>query len=437
VTSGRGARLDFAAARERVRAAVPRRATGRVVEVTGLVLRAVVPGARIGELVRLGPDLDGEIVGFRDEEAVVMPLGELGGVGPDTEVEPLHQLPSVPCGEALLGHVLDGLGRIVDTTEPRGLQPWPLHRSAPDPLSRPRITRRLALGVRALDLFTTVGEGQRIGLFAGSGVGKSTLMGQIARHSDAEVTVIGLVGERGREVRDFLEGSLGPEGRRRSVVVAATSDAPSLVRLRAAFVATAVAEYFREQGARVLLMMDSVTRVARAQREVGLAAGEPPARQGYPPSVFALLPRLLERSGTSEKGSITALYTVLVAGGDMEEPIADEVRGILDGHVILSREIGARGHWPAVDVIASLSRVMDELVDDEHRKAAHKLRSLLAAYEQKRDLILLGAYQRGSDAMIDEAIARMPKILAVLKQARTEHVPFAESRRTLLQAAGA
>jgi type III secretion protein N (ATPase) len=285
--------------------------------------------------------------------------------------------------------------------------------------------------VRALDGLLTVGEGQRIGLFAGSGVGKSTLMGQIARQTEADVSVIALVGERGREVVDFLEESLGPAGRARSVVVCATSDAPSLVRLKAAFVATAVAEYVREQGRRVLFMLDSVTRVARAQREVGLAAGEPPARQGYPPSVFALLPRLLERTGTSARGSITALYTVLVAGGDMEEPIADEVRGILDGHVILSRDIAARNQWPAVDVLPSLSRLMNAVADPEHRAAAQRLRELLAAYERQRDLILLGAYQHGADPLTDRAIAAMDAIQAFLRQRTDERAPFDETRARL------
>jgi len=282
-----------------------------------------------------------------------------------------------------------------------------------------------------LDALLTVGEGQRVGIFAGSGVGKSTLMGQIARQTEADVNVIALVGERGREVVDFLEESLGPTGRARSVVVCATSDAPSLVRLKSTFVATAIAEWFRERGRRVLFMMDSLTRLARAQREVGLAAGEPPARQGYPPSVFALLPRLLERTGTNARGSITALYTVLVAGGDMEEPIADEVRGILDGHVILSRDIAARNQWPAVDVLPSLSRLMTAVADPEHRAAAARLRELLAAYERQRDLILLGAYQRGADPLTDRAIAAMDAITAFLRQRTDETAPFAETKARL------
>jgi type III secretion protein N (ATPase) len=294
------------------------------------------------------------------------------------------------------------------------------------------VDRALALGVRAIDGLLTVGEGQRIGLFAGAGVGKSTLMGQVARNTDADVNVICLVGERGREVNEFLEDALGPEGRARSVVVCATSDAPSLLRLKCAFVATAIAEWFRDRGQRVLFMMDSVTRFARAQREVGLAAGEPPARQGFPPSVFAMLPRLLERTGAGPRGSITALYTVLVAGSDMEEPIADEVRGILDGHVILSRDLGARNHWPAIDVLQSLSRVMAVVADPEHRRAAGRVRELLATYERQRDLIALGAYQKGSDPRTDEAIARMPAFDAFLRQGVHERTPFAETRQRLL-----
>jgi len=276
-----------------------------------------------------------------------------------------------------------------------------------------------------------VGEGQRVGLFAGSGVGKSTLLGQIARNTEADVNVICLCGERGREVRDFLEESLGAAGLARSVVVCATSDAPSLVRLKSAYVATAVAEWFRERGRRVLFLMDSVTRFARALREVGLAAGEPPARQGYPPSVFAALPRLLERTGNGATGSITAIYTVLVAGGDMDEPIADEVRGILDGHIVLTRLLAARGHWPAIDVLDSVSRVMSGIVDADHRRAAARLRELLAAYERQRDLILLGAYQRGSDPVTDEAIASIGAIEQFLCQRQGECPPLEETRARL------
>jgi ATP synthase in type III secretion protein N len=433
--------FDLGLALARLEGATPRRESGRVTEVTGLVIRASVPAARVGELLTVEADpasgrarLLAEVVGFRGDEVVLMPLGEPAGIGPDSLVTPTGRPLSIVASAGLLGRVLDGLGRPMDGGGPiADGQPWPVERPSPDPLTRRRVSRPLALGVRALDALLTAGEGQRLGLFAGSGVGKSTLMGQIARQTEAEVNVIALVGERGREVVDFLDESLGAAGRARSVVVCATSDAPSLVRLKAAFVATAIAEYFREQGRRVLFMLDSVTRVARAQREVGLAAGEPPARQGYPPSVFALLPRLLERTGNDARGSITALYTVLVAGGDMEEPIADEVRGILDGHVILSREIAARNQWPAVDVLPSLSRLMSAVADPQHRAAAARLRELLAAYDRQRDLILLGAYQRGTDPTTDEAVARMDAINAFLRQRTDEVAPFDETRARLLK----
>jgi type III secretion protein N (ATPase) len=414
----------------------PLRVVGRVTEVTGLVVRATVPGIHVGELVWIDGGsvrVQAEVVGFRGDEVVLMPLGAVTGIGPDALVSPTGHPLSVRVGQGLLGRVLDGLGQPIDGAGPvaGALIDWPVERAAPDPLTRRRIARPLALGVRAIDAFLTVGEGQRLGVFAGSGVGKSTLMGQIACNAAVDVNVICLVGERGREVADFLEGSLGATGRARSVVVCATSDAPSLVRLKSTFVATAIAEYFRDQGRRVLFMMDSLTRLARAQREVGLAAGEPPARQGYPPSVFALLPRLLERTGNSDRGSITALYTVLVAGGDMEEPIADEVRGILDGHIVLSRELAQRNHWPAIDVLPSLSRVMSAVADPEHQAAAGRVREILASYERQRDLILLGAYRPGSDARTDDAIARIDGITAFLRQSTAETAPFAETRRRL------
>jgi type III secretion protein N (ATPase) len=378
--------------------------------------------------------LQAEAVGFRGDEVVLMPLGTVAGIGPDAVASPSGRSLTIRVGEGLLGRVVNGLGEPMDGAGPLAgaTEEWPVDRPAPDPLLRPRIRRPLALGVRAIDAFLTVGEGQRVGVFAGSGVGKSLLLGQIARNSDAEVNVICLVGERGREVAEFLEDALGPEGRARSVVVCATSDAPSLVRLKSAFVATAIAEWFRDRGKRVLLMMDSLTRFARAQREVGLAAGEPPARHGFPPSVFALLPRLLERAGNAQGGSITALYTVLVAGGDMDEPIADEARGILDGHIVLSRAICERNHWPAIDVLASLSRVMEFVADKEHRQAAAHVREILATYEQNRDLIALGAYKSGSDPRIDRAIAKHEGITTFLRQGLHETAPPEETRKRLL-----
>ncbi len=416
---------------------------GRVQEVTGLVVRAVVPNASVGELVDIhrsdGSVMPAEAVGFKDELVVLMPLGGVEGIGPSDEVHSTGKPLSIACGYGLLGRVLDGLGRPIDGGPPLvgpGFEDWPIMREAPDPLERQRIVHPMSMGVRAIDGLLTVGVGQRVGLFAGSGVGKSTLMGQIARGSDAEIIVITLIGERGREVRDFLEEVLGDEGIKRAVVVCATSDAPSLVRLKAAFVGTAISEWFREQGKSVLLMMDSVTRFARAQREVGLAAGEPPARQGYPPSVFSMLPRLLERTGNSANGSITALYTVLVAGGDMEEPISDEVRGILDGHIILNRNLASRNHWPAIDVLPSLSRVMSSVTRREHVKAAGQFRETLATYEAKRDLISLGAYEYGTDEKVDFAIDLIEELEGLLKQGLDEYTTLEETIERMLDLFG-
>lgn len=401
---------------------------GRVTEVAGLVIKATVPGVRIGEMCYIETGFSKrivcEVVGFKDEAVMLMPLGDAQGIGPDCEVLPSGRQFSIKCGYGLLGRILDGLGRPIDDgpdlLHVGELEEWEVDRPAPNAMKRKRVTEPLAMGVRAIDGLLTVGLGQRIGLFAGSGVGKSTLMGQIARNTEAEIVVTCLVGERGREVRDFIEESLGEEGLKKSVLVVATSDQPSLVRLKCAFTATAIAEWFREQGKRVLFMMDSATRFARAQREIGLAIGEPPARQGYPPSVFAQIPRLMERTGNSKDGTITALYTVLVQAGDMDEPIADEVRGILDGHIILNRQLGARNHWPAIDVPVSLSRVMNGIVEANHTHAAGKLREVLATYEKQRDLILLGAYQYGSDPKTDYAIDKIEEVETFLKQSLSE-----------------
>jgi ATP synthase in type III secretion protein N len=432
-------RLDLDAALSVLDSMTAPRVAGRVTELIGLVLRATAPGARVGELVVVerarGEPVKAEVVGFHGEEVVLLPLGTAQGVGPDSVVRPTGRTFSIRCGSALLGRVINALGEPIDGGGPLGdsLESWPVERAAPDPLKRRRVTRPVSLGLRALDSVLTLGEGQRVGLFAGPGLGKSTLLGQIARNSDAEVIVIGLVGERGREVRDFLETQLDEESRRRAVCVCATSDAPPLLRLKSALSATAVAEYFRERGKRVLLLVDSLTRVARAQREVGLAAGEPPARQGYPPSVFALLPQLLERSGQSAEGSITAVYAVLTNADDADDPIADEVRAILDGHIVLSRELAARNHWPAIDVVRSLSRVMDDLVDAEHRQAAARVREVLATYERQRDLVLLGAYREGTDPATDDALARVGEVEAFLRQGRGERVAFADARRQLIE----
>jgi type III secretion protein N (ATPase) len=384
-----------------------------------------------------GGPLQAEVVGFHGEEVVLLPLGEAEGVGPDSVVRPSGRPFSIRCGPPLLGRVLDALGEPIDGGAPlgdRALTWWPVERAAPDPLRRARITRPLPLGVRAIDALCTLGEGQRIGLFAGPGLGKSMLLGQLARGaSDVDVIVIGLVGERGREVRDFLETQLDEESRQRTVCVVATSDAPPLLRLKSALSATAVAEYFRDQGKRVLLLLDSLTRVARAQREVGLAAGEPPTRQGYPPSVFALLPRLLERSGNAQSGSITAIYAVLTAADESDDPIAEEVRAILDGHIVLSRERAARNQWPAIDVVRSLSRVMDGLVAEPHRRAAGRVREALATYERQRDLVLLGAYQKGADPATDDALRRISAIEAFLRQGAQERVAYDASVRALIE----
>jgi type III secretion protein N (ATPase) len=421
--------VNIEALRAELAATPSLRAVGRVVAATGVLLRVALVGARVGDLVRIrrpGQDLSAEIVGFDAEYALALPLGELTGVGPDDPVEATGGRFEIGVGPELVGRVLDGLGRPLDGLPPPACaERAPVDRDPPPALARRPVREPFATGVRALDGLLTLGVGQRVGLFAGSGVGKSTLLGAVARGSRADVVVVALVGERGREVSEFLEQSLGPEGRRRAVVVVATSDAAPIERLRAAQVATTIAEYFRAQSKSVLLLVDSVTRVARAQREIGLAAGEPPARRGYPPSVFALLPRLLERSGQGERGAITAVYTVLVEGGDLDEPVADEVRGILDGHIVLERALAARGHYPAIDTLASLSRVMGQVTTSEHVGFARHVRSLLAAYEEKRDLVTLGAYVPGSDPRVDLALRALPDIERWLRQDAQEATPFA------------
>lgn len=402
---------------------------GRVTEVVGLLIRARVPGARVGELCLIhsphrARELRAEVVGFRGGEAILMPLGDIHDIGMGSEVISTGTSLRVRVGDKLLGRVLDGLGDPMDGKGPLDdFQERSVEARPPDPLRRRRVTQPLATGVRAIDGCLTVGEGQRVGIFAAAGVGKSTLLGMIARNTEAEINVIALIGERGREVRDFLEHDLGPEGLRRSVVVVATSNEPALVRLKAAYVATAIAEYFRDQGKRVILMMDSVTRFARALREVGLAAGEPPTRAGFPPSVFSELPRLLERTGNSDRGSITAFYTVLVEGDDMTEPIADETRSILDGHIILSRALAAAGHYPAIDINQSVSRVMSAIVTPQHAEAARRLREVLATYEAQKDLILIGAYKKGSDPRTDYALSKLDAVNAFLRQGTAEKAP--------------
>jgi flagellum-specific ATP synthase len=397
---------------------------GRVTQVVGLVIEANGPNARVGDLCIVETESESvpsEVVGFRGDRVLLMPLGELSGVRAGALVRGTGSCLRVPVGDELLGRTLDGLGRPIDgLVLPPARKTYPVLNSPPNAMRRRMIQRPLATGVRAIDGMLTLGEGQRMGIFAGSGVGKSTLLGMIARNCEADVNVIALVGERGREVREFIENDLGPEGLKRSIIICATSEQPALVRLKAAFTATAIAEYFRDQGKNVLLMMDSVTRFAMAQREVGLAIGEPPSTKGYTPSVFALLPRLMERAGNSDHGSITALYTVLVEGDDTNEPIADASRSILDGHIVLSRKLTSRGHYPPVDVLQSLSRVMPMVTDADHVEAAREVRELMAAYNDIEDLVSIGAYQKGTKPLADRALDKWDGINGFLRQDKAD-----------------
>lgn len=402
--------------------------TGRVTQVIGTIIKAVVPAVKIGEVCILrqpGEDFEmkAEVVGFARDAALLTPIGDMYGISATTEVTPTGRVHMVPVGEGLLGRVLDGLGQPIDVAEKGPLQAdrfYPVFAEAPDPMTRRIIKDPLPLGLRVMDTMLTCGEGQRMGIFAAAGGGKSTLLGMLVKGAAVDVTVVALIGERGREVREFIEHELGAEGSKRAVIVCATSDKSSMERAKAAYVATAIAEYFRDQGKKVLFLMDSVTRFARAQREIGLAAGEPPTRRGYPPSVFATLPKLMERVGMNDKGSITALYTVLVEGDDMTEPIADETRSILDGHIILSRALAASNHYPAIDVLASASRVQNNVIAPEHRAAAGRMRQLMAKYAEVELLVKIGEYKRGSDAVADEAIDKIDAIRTFLKQRTDE-----------------
>ncbi len=414
---------------------------GQVAGVVGLTVLCRGPAVSLGETCEIrtvfGRSVAAEVVGFREGQVLLMPVGEMDGISPGCEVVAQGGRPSVPVGWGILGRVVDGLGRPIDGHGPWGAETaLPVHNQPPPAMERRVITEVLETGVRAIDTLLTCGKGQRMGIFAGSGVGKSTLLGMIARYTSADVSVVALVGERGREVREFIERDLGPSGLARSVVVVATSDQPAVVRLRAAMVATSIAEFFRDQGKDVVLIMDSVTRLCMAQREIGLAVGEPPATRGYPPSVFALLPRLLERSGTSARGSITGFYAVLVEGDDMNEPVTDAVRGILDGHVTLSRELAAQNQYPAIDVLQSVSRVMPALVEENHRRAAGEFRSLLASMREARDLIDIGAYQPGSNPQIDRARSLIDGLTAFLKQGVDDRSAFGESAQGLRQVVG-
>lgn len=419
----------------------PYRISGRVIQVVGLTIEAAGLDCEIGEVCQIhtttGKQLLAEVVGFRAQQVLLMPLGEMQGIQPGSPIYPLGTCFEIPVGRSLLGRVLDGLGSPIDGLENlTDLERVPTYNAPPHPLNRQPIRKPLTTGVRAIDGLLTVGKGQRIGIFAGSGVGKSTLMGAIARSSLADVSVIALIGERGREVREFIEHDLGPEGLRRSVVVVSTSDQPALVRLKAAWAATTIAEYFRDQGLDVAFLMDSVTRFAMAQREVGLAIGEPPASKGYTPSVFALLPRLLERTGSGESGSITGFYTVLVEGDDFNEPVCDAVRSILDGHIVLSRQLAARNHYPAIDVLHSVSRVMPAVTSPEHRAWAAHFRKLMATYEKARDLVNIGAYVAGSDRDIDEALARLNPMMNFLQQGSEKFSDLQDTLGLLAKAAG-
>lgn len=412
--------------------------SGRVAQVVGLVIEALGPEMAVGDLCTIvdedtrTPPVDAEVVGFRDKRVLLMPLGVLEGINPGSRILARGRALHVRAGDQLLGRVLSGLGQPIDGRGPiDGGQPYPIYRQPPGPLERRRITQVMSTGIKAIDGLLTCGLGQRLGIFSGSGIGKSTLLGMIARNTSADVNVIGLIGERGREVKDFLEKDLGEEGLRRSVVVAVTSDQPALLRLHGAFMATAIAEYFREMGHDVLLMMDSITRVAMSQREIGLAVGEPPTTKGYPPSVFMLLPKLLERAGTSPAGSITGIYTIFVEADDFNEPISDAARSTLDGHIALSRRLAARNHYPAVDLLDSVSRLMVDVVPEKQVLFSHMARDVLATYQEAQDLINIGAYVKGSNPRIDYARSKIDEINSFLKQKIEEKALFEESAAAL------
>ena len=409
---------------------------GKVAKVVGLTVESIGPAAKLNDLCHIITQdkdqvINAEVVGFRDDRVLLMPYDQTVGVGLGSRVENTGAPLKVMVGDELLGKVLDGLGNPIDGSEIHCSCGYSVQAQPPDPLTRELIDTVLPLGVQAVDGLITVGKGQRIGIFAGSGVGKSTLMGMFARNTKADINVIALIGERGREVREFIERDLGPEGMKRSVVVVATSDKPALIRKKAAMTATAVAEYFRDQGRDVLLMMDSLTRFSMAQREIGLASGEPPVSRGYPPSVYGEMPQLLERAGRSDKGSITGLYTVLVDGDDFNEPIADTARSILDGHIVLDRKIAQKNHYPAIDVLQSISRVMSSIVDPQHKKAAGQLKNVLATYAEAEDLVNIGAYKAGSNPSIDYALSKIDAVNEFLQQDVYEKLSFEESIQRL------
>lgn len=410
---------------------------GRITEVVGMLIKAVIPQVKMGEMCLIKREkepLAAEVVGFTKDEVILSPLGDMQGIGPSSEVIPLRMPMHIKVGPQLLGRVLNALGQPLDEEEKGPLEleeRYPVFNSPPDPLKRKLIDKPIPVGVRCIDGTLTCGQGQRIGIFAAAGVGKSTLLGMIARNAEADVNVISLIGERGREVREFLINDLGEEGMKRSVIIVSTSDQAAQARINAAYVGTAIAEYFRDQGKSVILMMDSVTRFARALREIGLAAGEPPARSGFTPSVFAILPRLLERSGNSDKGSITAFYTILVAGDDMNEPVADEVRSILDGHIVLSQDLARQYHYPAIDVLASVSRILPQITNKDHMELVGKIREVLANYKKNELLIRIGEYKPGSDKNADFALKYIDKVNRFLKQGVEDRCSFDETIRQL------
>ncbi|MDD3593697.1 MAG: flagellar protein export ATPase FliI [Candidatus Gastranaerophilales bacterium] len=414
---------------------------GKVIQVIGLVIEADGPAASIGDLCHIYTDssalpIFAEVVGFKENKILLMPLGDMEGLKPGSIVMNTQAPMQIKVGHELLGRVLDGLGNPIDANvQVKSNKFYSTNKPNINPLARKRIDEPLSLGIRSVDGFMTVGKGQRMGIFAGSGVGKSTTLAMIARNTTADLNVIALIGERGREVREFIENSLGEEGLSRSVVVVATSEQPSLVKIKAAYVATAIAEYFRDCGHDVLFMLDSMTRISMAQREVGLAVGEPPATRGYTPSVFALMPKLMERTGAGEKGTITGLYTILVEGDDFNEPISDTARSILDGHIMLSRELAHKNHYPAVDVLQSISRVMTDITTKEHKAAAGKLRNLLAVYQKNADLINIGAYIKGTDANVDKALELNEPINDFLRQGLDEKTPYDETIERIMQIA--
>ncbi|MDR1117665.1 MAG: flagellar protein export ATPase FliI [Oscillospiraceae bacterium] len=425
-------KIDFSRYHDILGGTDPLEYSGRVTKIVGLTVESSGPAANIGEIcniytIKQDSFIQGEVVGFRDSRVLLMPFGNLDGIGLGSRVISTKDSLKVPVGMGFVGRILDALGRPFDGgPEPEVETYYPVDNTPPNPLARERIKEAMPLGIKSIDSLLTVGKGQRLGIFAGSGVGKSTLLGMIARNAVADINVITLVGERGREVRDFVEKDLGEEGLKKSVLVVATSDQPALLRLKSAMVGTAIAEYFRDQGYKVLLLMDSLTRFAMAQREIGMASGEPPVSRGYPPSVYTILPKLLERSGTSDKGSITGLYTVLVEGDDMNEPVADTVRGILDGHIVLSRAIANSNHYPPIDVLASVSRVMPEIVGSKHLQSAGYIKNMLSVYRDAEDLINIGAYQKGANAEIDNAVRLHQPIQGFLDQSMDESFTYEE-----------